>query len=55
MDGYLSFVMNHNQDVAFSTIIRNDAEYMDIYMHDVSMYNAKEREIYLKGLYDARR
>jgi len=55
MDGYLCFVMNHNRDVAFSTIIRNDAEYMDIYMHDVSMYNEKEKEVYLKGLYDARR
>ena len=53
MDGYLNFVMKHNQDIVFSTKIRGEDDYMDIYMHDVSMYNDKEKEIYCKGLYDA--
>lgn len=55
MDGYLSFVMKHNPDIAFSTVIRGQDEYMDIYIHELAQYNDREKEIYLRGLYDARR
>lgn len=52
MDGYLNFVMTHNKDIVFSSKIRGEDDYMDIYMHDVSMYNDKEKEIYCEGLYE---
>ena len=50
MQDYLSFVETHDQNIFFTTNIAKDDEYMDIFLHDISMYNDKEKEIYKKGL-----
>ena len=50
MQDYLSFIETHDQNIFFTTNIAKDDEYMDIFLHDISMYNDKEKEIYKKGL-----
>ena len=50
MQNYLSFVETHDQNIFFTTNIAKDDEYMDIFLHDISMYDDKEKEIYKKGL-----
>ena len=50
MQDYLSFVETHNPNTFFTTSIDKEDEYMDIFLHDISMYNNKEKEIYKKGL-----
>jgi hypothetical protein len=50
MQDYLSFVETHDPNTFFTTNIDKNDEYMDIFLHDISMYNDKEKEIYKKGL-----
>ena len=50
MQGYLGFVETHDPNIFFTTNIAKDDEYMDIFLHDISMYDDKEKEIYKKGL-----
>jgi hypothetical protein len=50
MQDYLSFVETHDLNIFFTTNIDKNDEYMDIFLHDISMYNDKEKEIYKKGL-----
>ena len=50
MQNYLSFVETHDPNIFFTTNIAKDDEYMDIFLHDISMYDDKEKEIYKKGL-----
>ena len=53
MQYYLDFVELHNPNFTFTTKIVNKSEYMDIFLHDISMYNDREKEVYKKGLRDA--
>ena len=50
MQDYLSFVETHDPNTFFTTNIDKNDEYMDIFLHDISMYDDKEKEIYKKGL-----
>jgi len=50
MQDYLSFVETHDLNTFFTTNIDKNDEYMDIFLHDISMYDDKEKEIYKKGL-----
>ena len=50
MQNYLSFVETHDPNTFFTTNIDKNDEYMDIFLHDISMYDDKEKEIYKKGL-----
>ena len=53
MQDYLDFVELHNPNITFSTKIKGKGgDYMDVYLHDISMYNDREKEIYKKGLND---
>ena len=53
MQDYLDFVELHNPNYTFSTKINGKGDdYMDVYLHDISMYNDKEKEIYKKGISD---
>jgi len=52
MQNYLDFIENHNSNVAFTTKIVGESDYMDISLHDISMYNDREKKIYKKGLSD---
>lgn len=52
MQNYLNFIEDHNLNVAFTTKIVGESDYMDISLHDISMYNDREKQIYKKGLSD---
>jgi len=50
MQEYLYFIEDHEPNVAFTTHISDDDEYMDIFFHDTSKYVGKEKAIFTEGL-----
>jgi hypothetical protein len=52
MQNYLYFIEDHNSNVAFTTKTVGYDECIDVSLHDISMYNDREKQIYKKGLSD---